>query len=181
MKREDLKALELSDEVIESVMKLHGQTVEKFKTDLTTLRTEADTLKSQLAEADKQIESFKGLDIEGVQKAADEWKAKAEQAQQEAAAKVESLKFDYALEKGLGEYKVKDPADVLPLLKRDMLKLGEDGAVIGLKEQVEPLKTSKPYLFVDDTPQPRIVAGGQKPSVTNDALVSAARKAAGLP
>lgn len=39
--------------------------------------TEVEALKDQLAEAGKQIEAFKGMDIEGVKKSAEGWKAKA--------------------------------------------------------------------------------------------------------
>jgi hypothetical protein len=180
MKTEDLIQIGLDEEAAKKVFSLYGKSVEKLKADATTYQTEAESLKAQLADAGKQIESFKGLDIEGVKKAAEDWKAKAEQAQAEAAAKVESLKFDYALEKGLQAYKVKDPADVMPHLKRDMLKLDESGGIIGLKEQIEPLKEAKEYLFVNDNPPPRIVGGGQTKSVMSDAVLDAARKAAGL-
>ena len=37
------------------------------------IKAERDGLKTQLADAGKQIEQFKGMDVEGIQKAADEW------------------------------------------------------------------------------------------------------------
>lgn len=180
MKREDLKALELSDEAIDKIMALHGKDIESHKQAVTTAETERDALKGQLDEAAKQIESFKGMDIEGVKKSADEWKAAAEQAKKDAAAQVEKIKFDHALEKELKEWKVKDPGDVIPHLKPEMLKLGEDGKFIGLKEQIEPLKSTKDYLFSDTKEPPRIVTGGNNQPVNMDAVTAAARTAAGL-
>lgn len=64
MKREFLKELGLTDEQIDFIMAENGKDVEAVKAKTTT------------AEAGKQIEAFKGMDIEGVKKSADEWKAK---------------------------------------------------------------------------------------------------------
>ncbi|RPJ29453.1 MAG: hypothetical protein EHM33_00980 [Chloroflexi bacterium] len=180
MKREQLKKLELSDEQIDKIMAMHGEDVEAQKSKITTAEAEAKTAREQLEEANKQIESFKGMDIEGVKKTADEWKQKAEQAQKDADAQVAKIRFDIALEKELKEYKVKDPSDVIPHLKADMLKLGEDGKFIGLKEQVEPLKTSKDYLFASDEKTPVIVTGGQNHSIIGDKIGDAIRTGAGL-
>jgi hypothetical protein len=183
MKREELKALGITDEAqIEAVMKLHGVDIESHKTAINTLTSERDTFKSQLDEAGKQIADFTKMDIESVKKAATEWETKAKQVEADSTAKIQALNFDHALEKELQGYKVKDPADVIPHLKRDMLKL-EDGKIIGLKEQVEALKTAKDYLFqseTQDTKLPRIVAGGNGQPVINDPMMAAARQAAGL-
>jgi len=182
MKREDLKALGIDDEgKIDAIMALNGKAIENHKGAAQTAQSENETLKTQLTEANKQIEGFKGMDIEGVKKAADDWKAKAEQAQKDATDQLAKFKFDAALEKELKEtYKVKDPRDVIPHLKADMLKLDE-GKFIGLKEQIEPLQTAKDYLFKSDAPPPVIVKGGNSQSVLSDAMSDAARKAAGLP
>lgn len=39
-----------------------------------------------------------------------------------------------------------DPADILPHLKMDAITVTDNG-LVGLSEQVEPIKTAKPYLF----------------------------------
>jgi len=78
MKREDLKALGIDDEgKIDAIMALNGKAIENHKGAAQTAQSENETLKTQLTEANKQIEGFKGMDIEGVKKAADDWKAKA--------------------------------------------------------------------------------------------------------
>jgi hypothetical protein len=181
MKRDDLKKLELSDDAIDAIMALHGKTIEAQKRTADTLTAELETVKGQLSEAGQAIESFKALKPDELKAAADEWKAKAEKATQDAEQMVNGLKFDYALKDALKTYKAKDPADVLPHLKRDTLKLSEDGQIVGLKEQIEPLKEAKDYLFASDEPEPRIVAGTGKPkSTVTDTAVMAAYKAAGL-
>lgn len=192
MKREDLKKLELSDEAIDAIMKLHGEDINAVKsgvkTSLDAANSETETVQKQLKEANKQIEDFKKLDIEGIQAAADDWKQKEEnfqkeldQAKKDAEAQVQQLQFDHALEAALQEAGAKDPADVVPHLKKDMLKLGEDGKFVGLAEQLKPLQESKDYLFESETPIPEIVTGAQGKKVKLDSFTAALRKGAELP
>lgn len=184
MKRDFLKELlgdQASDELIDKIMAEHGKGIEKFKTDLSAAQQSLEGVTSQLSEANKQIESFKGMDIEGVKKSADEWKAKAEQAAQDAQAQVSKLKFDHALESALTGAKAKNPVAVRALLKETDLKLAEDGSIVGLTEQLERVKTENDYLFESEEANPQIVTGGNNKSITSDAVLDAARKAAGLP
>src|SRR6185369_7347275 len=158
MKREDLKALGLEDTAIDSIMALHGKDIETHKTGLTTAQAELETLKSQLTEANKQIDSFKSMDIESVKKSADEYKAKFEQATSESAKQVAELKFNHALESALTTAKAKNPKAVQALLSKDALKFNEaDGSIIGLKDQLDKIKSENDYLFTDETPAPKIV------------------------
>ena len=80
MKRDDLKALGLEDGVIDSIMALNGKAIETHKAAAQTAQAELETVKGQLAEAGATIESFKALKPEELKAAADDWKAKAEQA-----------------------------------------------------------------------------------------------------
>ena len=43
-----------------------------------------------------------------------------------------------------------DPTDILPHLNMDTITMTDKG-VVGLSEQLEPIKTAKPYLFKGDT------------------------------
>ncbi len=182
MNKEDLKKLGLTDEaVMDQIIVLHGKDIENHKAKLTTAQTEADGLKKQLTEAGVTIEGFKKLDVEGVKKSADEWKAKAEQAQKDASAQISQLKFDHALDGSLSAAKAKNAKAVKALLQSDALKLNEDGSILGLKEQLEKIKSENDYLFESDISTPRIVVGAHNQSVIKDAVTDAARKAAGLP
>lgn len=182
MKREDLKGLNLSDEAIDSIMALHGKDIEGHKSRLSTLQTELDGVKVQLTEAGTAIESFKAMKPDELKAAADDWKTKAEQAQTDAANQLAALKFDHALENSLTGAKVKNVKAVRALLSTDALKFNEaDGSIIGLNEQIEKIKSENDYLFADVKEPPKIVTGGNSKSViTGDAVVNAARKAAGL-
>jgi predicted nucleic acid-binding Zn-ribbon protein len=182
MKREDLTKLGLIDDaVIDAIMAANGKDIEGHKAKLVTLQTEADGIKVQLTDANKQIEGFKGLDIEGVKKAADDWKAKAEQATADAVKQVAGLKFDHALDGALTGAKARNAKAVRALLQSDALKLQDDGSIMGLKEQLEKIKSENDYLFESDTPTPRIVSGGNNHSVLSDAVVDAFRQGAKLP
>lgn len=182
MKKEDLTKLGLTDEaLIEQVIILHGKDIESHKTKITTAQAEAESLKKQLGDANAQIESFKGMDIEGVKKSADEWKTKAEQAQAEAIKQVNALKFEHALDGALSGAKAKNGKAVKALLDLNNLKLNEtDGSIIGLEDQLKKVKESNDYLFDSENPTPKIVTGGNNKSVITDSVVLAARKAAGL-
>lgn len=181
MKRDDLEKLGLEKDVIDQIMGLHGKDVEKAKADLTAAQTESATLKTQLDDANTTIEGFKALDVDGIKKAADDYKAKAEQAEADAKKQVEALKFGHALDQALTGVKAKDPVAVRAHLKLDDLKLSSEGAIIGLEDQLTTIKASHEFLFESDTPPLRIVAGGNTPPPAGDPVVAAMRKAAGLP
>jgi hypothetical protein len=181
MNKKDLTDLGIAEDIAEKIVILHGKDIEKQKTAIETSKTEADGLKAQLVEANKAIEGFKGMDIEGVKKSANEWKLQAEQAQADAAKQISTLKFDHALDGALTGAKAKNAKAVKALLQTDVLKLQEDGTIFGLDEQLKTVKEANDYLFESDTPNPRIVLGGGNKLILSDAVVDAARKAAGLP
>ncbi len=76
MKREFLKSLELADEVIDKIMAENGKDIEGTKSKYVDYKD----VKRQLVAANEQIGKFKGMDVEAVKKAAEDWKVKAEKA-----------------------------------------------------------------------------------------------------
>jgi uncharacterized protein YqgV (UPF0045/DUF77 family) len=179
----------LKPELLEQIIVEHGKDIEAHKTKVTTLETERDGLKTQLGEANTTIEGFKKMDVAGVQKAADEWKTKAEQAQADATKQISGLKFDHALDAALTAAKARNATAVKALLKTQDLKLNEAGEIVGLNEQLTKVKTENDFLFeVDaagdegDKPKtPKIIAGTKSGIQIGDAVINAARKSAGLP
>ncbi len=169
------------DDVFNGIMKVNGLDIEAQKSKVTTLETENAGLKKQIGEANTTIEGFKKLDVDGIKKAADEWKTKAEQAQKDATDQIAGLKFDHALESALAGAKAKNPTAVRALLKVTDLKLGEDGTIIGLKEQLEKVQKENDYLFDTGEKPPKIVTGGNNQTITTDSFMAAMRKGAQLP
>lgn len=183
MKKEELVALGVTEEQADKIFAMHGKDIKKHQDAAETAKTETDALKGQLTEANKQIESFKGMNIDQIKATADEYKTKFEQAQTEHAAQLLKIKQDSALERELKEtFKVADLVAVKAHLKADALKYSEqDDKFVGLEEQIKPLKESHGAYFADTEPAPRIVAGGQSTTVIGDNVFNAALQAAGLP
>lgn len=160
MKRDFLKGLELSDEAIDQIMAEHGKSLEKYKADAGKVeglnQTIAD-LQGQLQAANTQIEEFKGMDIDGIRKAADEWKEKAEQAAKDAEDRIVQLQFDHALDAALAGAKAKNAKAVRALL--DVGKLAfKDGEIGGLSEQLDKIKADNDYLFESDKQDPKFAS-----------------------
>ena len=83
MKREFLEGLELDKETIDTIMAEYGKSTQG-------LREERDNLKTQIDDANKEIQSYKDMDIDSIKKSADDWKTKYEE--MEANQKVEKEK-----------------------------------------------------------------------------------------
>lgn len=126
-------------------------------------------LVAQIADRDKQLTTLKKAagdneslkaQIENLQKANKEQKDAAD-------ARIKTLQLDSAIKLALGE-SVQDLDIVSSLIKRDALVLGEDGKVSGLKEQVEDLRKTKPFLFKQEGGMPGYhPRGGSGPLMDN--------------
>lgn len=154
MKKEELVSLGLTDEQAAKIFELHGKELTKLQNTITTLTTERDGYKTQLDTANTKLEGFDP-----------EWKTKAETAQTEAQKQIEALKFDYALNDALKSAKVRDAVSVKAHLKTDALKLDGE-SILGLKEQLETLKSEKDFLFESDEKPPKFSTG--TPGVQTD-------------
>jgi hypothetical protein len=177
MKREDVKKLlgdSATDETIDGIMKLHGEDVNAQKTAVTNLQSQLDAANGQLTDANKTIEGFKALKPDELKAAADDWRTKFEQAQKDSTSQLAQIKFDHALESALTGAKAKNVKAVTALLSKDALKLQEDGLILGLKEQLEKIKTENDFLFEGDKPAPRIVTGANNTQAANISAFEAA-------
>lgn len=182
MKREDLKALNLTDEQIDSVMALNGKAIESHKTAAQTAQSELEAVKGQLTEANTTIESFKAMKPEELQQAANDWRAKYEQAEKDYAGKLANMQFDTELETALAGAKVKNAKAAKALLSTDDLR-DANGKFIAERftEQITKIKSEADYLFESSEPAPKIVAGSNNPKTTvPDALETAMFKGAGI-
>ena len=102
MKTEELKAAGLTEEQVGKVMAANGKDVEAEKAKTAALAAERDGLKAQLAEAGKTIEGFKGVDAAGMQKQIDEWKQKAQAAEENAKKQAADFAYDAAVQQYVG-------------------------------------------------------------------------------
>lgn len=182
MKRDELTALNVPEESIDKVMSINGADIEKFKAEneklKSTLETSAADLQAQLTAKDEaltaanaEIESYKGMDIEGVRKAADEWKdkyaqlqAEAEQfktemAEKEAARLYGEAVTAYVQDKGLKFSSKYAEEGFLRDLKEQGLKLS-DGVLLGADDFVKLQQEKSPETFAPDKPLPELEIAG---------------------
>ena len=179
MKTEFLKSLNLSQEVIDKIMAENGKDIaveqkkaEKVIQERDSYKLKAESLETQVNDANTEIQKFKDMDIDGIKKAADDWKETAEKAKADADKQISQMKFDYALSAALTGAKAKSAKAVKALLDMDGLKFN-DGKIVGLDEQLAQIKADNDYLFESDEPAPEFVkgtnggsgsVGGKKPS-----------------
>ena len=82
MKREDLEKIGLSEEQVNEVMKLKSVAMSEIDTlnnKVTQLTNEKGNLQKQIDDANKEIQSYKDMDIDSIKKSAEDWKTKYEE------------------------------------------------------------------------------------------------------
>lgn len=161
MKREFLQNFKVNDqplpkEIIDAIMAENGRDIEAVKKSF----ADYDTVKDQLAEAQKTIKGFQdqGADIEAVRKSAKEWEEKYNQAIEDHNQKMADMAFDHALESAITGAKGKNAKAIRALLDVDTLK-GSKNQEADIKAALEGLKKDSGYLF-DDGQTPPPYAGG---------------------
>ena len=164
MKTEDLTALGLSEDQIKSVFALNGTDIEKYKADVEKQKQEVikakeelEGVKTQLGEANTAIKGFEELDVEGIKKAAEEWKTKYEQDTEALKNQMSTKEYEFAVDKFLGGVEFSSELAkkaVLSEFKETGFKL-EEGKFLGADDYITSLKASNPAAFVaDKAPEP---------------------------
>ena len=105
--------------------------------------------KNQIKTRDKQIadlkEEFK--DAKGLKEKVEQLEADNKKQKEDYEAQIKDINFNTALKSALAPYKCKDTDYLMSKINKDLIKLNDDGSIIGLKEQVEPFKKDHEYLF----------------------------------
>ena len=177
MKREFLKGLGLDDSIIDQIMDENGKDIQREKNavnkvnqDLEKYKAENEGLKTQLSEANTQIQSFKEMDIDGIKASAEEWKTKYETDTKALNEKIAAKDYDYAIKDFMSQFKFIDDdvkETVINKFKAKEFKL-EEGKFLGGEDFMKEYKENHKSLFVSDEPQepiPQIVkpTGGSNP------------------
>ncbi|MCY7730801.1 phage scaffolding protein [Aerococcus urinaeequi] len=148
MKREDLKKLGLEDEAIESVMKLHGQTVNGLQEQVTALQASEANLKSQNEKHEKDLKTLQkdNGDNETLKQTIKDLQKQNADAKAGYEEQLVGMQRDSAIEKALATSGAKNTKAVKALLDADKIVF-KDGELSGLAEQLEAYKQSDPYMF----------------------------------
>ncbi len=153
MKKAKFVALGISEELAvkaekASLEELKGY-VEKSKHDEAV--EESKTLKAQVAERDKQLETLKASagDNEELKKQIETLQTENTAAKEKHEAEMKDLKLTTAIKLAVAG-KVHDEEIAAGLFDRTKLVLGTDGKVAGLDEQLKNLQKEKAFLFKED-------------------------------
>lgn len=153
MKKAEFIALGISEELAAKAEKASQEElkayVDKSKYDETI--EENKTLKTQVTDRDKQLETLKASagDNEELKKQIETMKQ--QNAEQEKAHKAElsQLKLDNAIDTALTAAGARNTKAVKALLDVSKVKLGEDGKLSGWDEQLAAVRKSDAYLFTE--------------------------------
>lgn len=115
---------------------------------------EKNEYKKQVEERDNQLNDLQGKvkDNETLTNEIKTLKQTNKQVTDDYESKLSKIKLDTAVKEALKQSKVKDIDLAMKLINYDNLKLSDDGSVVGINEQIEPMKKEREYLFEKDAP-----------------------------
>lgn len=178
MKKEELIALGVEEEVAKQIMAINGKDIEKYKNqanklsqDLETANEQVEAYKAQLDDANTQIQSFKDMDIDGIRQSALDWETKYEADIKALQDKMNAKEYEFAVKEYASQFnftsdRVKN--SIIQDLTAKGFKL-ENGKLLGADDYMKQLRESEPTSFVSDEPEAPLpqftkpLAGGNPP------------------
>ena len=175
MKREFLEGLNLDKETIDSIMSEYGKTTQ-------ILRDERDTLKTQIDNANKEIQSYKDMDIESIKKSADDWKTKYEEMEANQKAEKEKSIREARTNAFFNDVKFASEsakAGVISQFNEKDFKYDEESQkFLGASEWLNDLKEKDAGAFMSDVANPKFTSSPSVPK--NSRSMDDVLKAMGL-
>ncbi len=151
MKREDLQKIEgLTKEQIESIMNLHKIDAEQHKKDLEAKDTQIRTKEAKITELSDAVKKFDGVDVSKLQEQVSNWEKKYGE-------DMAAAKKDAAVRLAIAKAHPRNEKALMALLDLDIVKVNDDGSLIGLNEQMETIKKENDYLFEPEKQEPETV------------------------
>lgn len=182
LKREMLVEAGIEDKaVIDNIMQAYGAGIENAKSQAKSeLQAENDTLKQQLeqqTQAINDLQAKEGASAESKQQL-EELKAQFYQYKLDSEANLAQVTKTNAVALALKDVGAYNSEDLMKFIDLDKIELGEDGKP-QLKDTINSLKESSPYLFQaeDKQPNPNISVHGNPPAETGNDHLSAEEKA----
>ena len=169
MTKEQLQALNLTDEQINAIIEDYGKNY--------VSKTQFNEKNDAYKQAKKEIENLPA-DInnlyetnkanEALQSQIKELQDAATQREADYKESIKTLKIDTAITKALSKSGAMNETILTGLLDRTKIAIGEDNTITGIQEQINALKESDPYLFKQDSIK-GVVPGDATPK-TNDGI-----------
>lgn len=170
MKREFLEGLELDKETIDTIMAEYGKSTQG-------LREERDNLKTQIEDVNKEIQSYKDMDIDSIKKSAEDWKTKYEEMEANQKAEKEKSIRDERTNAFFNDIKFASEsakAGVIAQFNAKDFKYDEDSnKFLGAKEWLDELKEKDSGAFLSDVANPKFTTtptAPTKPSSMDDVI-----------
>jgi chromosome segregation ATPase len=158
MKREFLEGLGLEKSVIDQILDENSRDIgrEKAKTD--AAKEDADTLRGQLADRDKDIEALKALDADGLKQQLDELQTKYNTETKQYKTQLSDRDYADALNRAISAANIKFSSKAaekafIADLKTNRLEL-KDGDLQGFDAYHKAQLEADPTAFQDDKPAP---------------------------
>lgn len=180
MKVEFLKGLGLTDEQIQSIQAESGKEIQKYKDENATLKVDNDNKQELLDNANKEIDSYKSMDIEAIKKSAEDYKTKYETAEKDYQTKISQMEYDNKLGKFVDTLNLKNDIyknAVISKIKEKELKFDGD-TLLGGEELVKGFKEQYAEAFVDTKAKP--IFADSTPGITSNSDDDTLRAAMGL-
>lgn len=131
------------------------------KADFNAANEAKKAAEARLTEANKTIAGYKDMNIDAIRQSADDWQAKAEQAQKDADARVAAVQFDARLEGAIGKRRGRSAKAIKALLDVDALRSSKDQDK-DIGAALDALQKDNGYLFeAVETPPPYAAGTGR--------------------
>lgn len=152
MRREDLKAIDLTAEQIDQIMKLHGKDTESLKarySDYDSLKSQNEEYSKQIAKNDADLKKLAKLtkDNEDLNGKVTSLQDENKQAKADYEEKIQGMKLNGSIDSVLSEHKARNSKAVKALLDMDSIKLDEKGNLTGLDDQLATIEKDNGFLF----------------------------------
>lgn len=120
-----------------------------------SLQTEVNGYKTQLGEANKTINSYKEMDIEGIKQSASEWENKYKEDTENLQRTLETERRTHAAERFLDTQKIKSPLSRKTILHEFMAQDLEfkEGTFVGADDFMKKMREQYPDEFESEEPQ----------------------------
>ena len=122
--------------------------------DYLTLETEKNGLQTQLENANITINSYKEMDIDGIQRSVKEWETKYNEDTQALQGQMLTQQKQFAAERYLDSQKIKSPLSRKAIMQEFLAQDMEfkDGAFVGADEYMKGIREKYPDEFEKDEP-----------------------------
>lgn len=156
MKRDFLKGLELTDDIVDKIMAQYGADIERYKAEKRDFEEKIYNLGRMIHEKDEQINIMRKNDNDFIQlkKDFESLQSAKDKNDNEYKQQIRDIKLKSGVEKALNKAGARNQKVILPLLKEFLqtAEIDETGNIKDLDEQIKQIKDNEEtgFLFKED-------------------------------